>query len=231
MKRTIFAASCAVLATLMLSSCQKENKSVVELARELTTELQAITDLPTANAHAARVAVLNKRFENAKVRVLALNDTALYRSAESDSASMGADYAAATKALSREVGRVRASFPSASSDGDVDKDRLFIAIAEAQGVKGTPDELKEAGSRYMQDANNPHATPGDFPEYYGSEKLRDALAYRAAVTQVNNMKFDSAEDVPAVPAVSQEPQDAPTGTTSDGDGEGDSSGDTGEEEL
>ena len=147
MKRTIFAASCAVLAALVLGSCQKENKSVVELARELTTELQAITDAASADSHAARVAVLNKRFENARVRVLALNDTALQRSAESDFDSIGTDYAAATKALAREIGRVRASFPTSASDGDVDQDRLLIAIAEAQGAKGTPDELKQrAGS-------------------------------------------------------------------------------------
>ena len=232
MKRTIFAASCAVLAALVLGSCQKENKSVVELARELTTELQAITDAASADSHAARVAVLNKRFENARVRVLALNDTALQRSAESDFDSIGTDYAAATKALAREIGRVRASFPTSASDGDVDQDRLLIAIAEAQGAKGTPDELKEAGRRYMQDTDNPHETPGTFPEYYGSEKLREALSYHASVTQVNNMKFEGAEDVPAVPAVSREPQDAPTGTTStDEEGEGSSSGDEDGEEL
>lgn len=241
MKRTIFAASCAVLVSLTFSSCQKESKSVVELAHDLTTELRAVTDTATADAHAPRVAVLNKRFENAKVRVLALNDTALYRAAESDSESVGTDYAAAMKALAREIGRVRASFPVTSSDGEVDSDRLLITIAQTHGATGTPDELKEEGVRYMQDTNNQHETPGDFAEYYGSEKLRDALAYRASVTSVSNMKFDSAADVPAVPALKDEPQEVPTatsgqesdgGATSSGDeSESSESEDSGDEEL
>ncbi len=241
MKRTIFAASCAILISLTFSSCQKESKNVVELAHDLTTELRAVTDTATADAHAPRVAVLNKRFENAKVRVFALNDTALYRAAEDDSERIGADYAAAIKALAREIGRVRASFPVTSSDGEVDSDRLLIAIAKNQGATGTPDELKEEGLRYMQDMNNQHETPGDFAEYYGSEKLRDALAYRASVASVSNVKFDSDADVPAVPALKDEPQEVPTATSeqgkddgeasSDGDAEPSESDDSGEEDL
>ncbi len=227
MKRSILAASCAVLVSLTFSSCQKESKSVVQLAHDLTTELQAVTDTATADAHAPRIAVLNKRFENAKVRVLALNDTALYRSAADDSGdNIGSSYAAAIGALAREIGRVRASFPSASSDGGVDQDRLLIAIARAQGAKGTPDELKEAGLHYMQDTDNPHETPGEFPEYYGSEKLRDALAYRASVTAASNVKFDSDADVPAVPALRDEPQEVPTATAEET--ESDDSSDSGD---
>ncbi len=240
MKRTIFVASCAVLVSLTFNSCQKENKSVVDLARELTTELQAITDSASANAHAPRVAVLNKRFEEAKVRVFALNGTALYRSAGSNSENVGSDYADAIKVLAREIGRVRASFPSTSSDGDVDPDRLLITIAQVQGSNGTPDELKQEGLRYMQDMNTPHETPGDFPEYYGSEKLHDALAYRASVTAASNVKFDSDADVPAVPALSDEPQEVPTATTHQEDGDDAPSGgdadasetdDTGDDDL
>ena len=127
MKRHIIAASCVVLAATVLSSCQKEDKSVVDLANELTAELQQVTDPATANAHAARVKVLNQRLQNASVRVLALNDTALLRGAGADEAAPGSDYAKALSELAREVGRVRASYPAAA-DEEPDNAKLLIAI-------------------------------------------------------------------------------------------------------
>ncbi len=197
------------MASFMLSSCQKETKSVVQLANDLTQELRQITDSASADAHAARVAVMNKRFQNASVRAFSMNGTPILSSSEGGD-SPGAAYADALKNLAREIGRVRAGFPSASHDGEVDEGRLFISIAKVQGVKGTPDELKDAGMRYMQDTGNEsHSTiPGEhLPAYYGSEKLEAALAYRADINQVGS--FDS-EPVPPVPALSKESQEAPT---------------------
>ena len=215
MKRHIIAASCVVLAATVLSSCQKEDKSVVDLANELTAELQQVTDPATANAHAARVKVLNQRLQNASVRVLALNDTALLRGAGADEAAPGSDYAKALSELAREVGRVRASYPAAA-DEEPDNAKLLIAIAAAQGKEGTADELKEAGENYMKDENNPHDVPGDFPEYYGSDALKDALAYKANAAEVSNLKFDSAEDVPAVPEVSKVAADSSESSSGSG---------------
>ena len=203
MKRTLLVASCALLASCLLSSCQKEEKSIIELTRELTAELREINDLPSANARAPRVEVLNKRFQDARVRVLALNSTSLYRGAGNDDAHQGADYAAVLKALAREVGRVRASYPSSTHDGEVDKDRLLVAIADAQGEKGSVEERKAAGQRYLEDESGTHETPGNFAEYYGSAKLREALAYRSSAPATSNLAFDSDAAVPAVPALSE----------------------------
>ena len=201
MKRTLLVATCALLVSALFSSCQKEDKSIIELTQELTSELQQITDLPSANARAARVSVLNKRFQDASVRVLALNSTSLQRGADGDDGHQGASYASALKALAREVGRVRASYPSTSHDGEVDRDKLLMAIGAANG-ESDPEKCKEVGLSFVQDDTGTHETPGNFPEYYGSEKLRAALSYRADVGSVSNLKFDDAADVPAVPAVS-----------------------------
>ena len=204
MKSTLLAASCAILASAILSSCQKEEKSVVELANELSSELATVTDTATADAHAARVEVLNKRFQAAAARVLALNGTALSRSGDED----GSAYAKALSTLAREIGRVRASY-SAPADAEAPEEgQLFVAIASAQGKKGTPDEAKEAGRAYMTDEDNPHETPGEFPECFGSEALKAALGYRADPTEVSNLQFDSAEP-PAVPAVKETEEGVP----------------------
>lgn len=199
MKPSLYVASCVLLASAFLSSCQKENKSAVDLARELTAELQQITDLPSANAHAARVEVLNKRYQNASVRVLALNETALHRSVDAGDHE-GASYAEAIKALAKEIGRVRASFPCTSFDGAVDQERLLLAIGSANGGD-TVDRRREIGLSFVHDETSAHEIPGSFPEYYGSTKLQEALSYRANVATSSNVKFDSAADVPAIPSV------------------------------
>ena len=199
MKRSLYVASCVLLASAFLSSCQKEDKSALDLAHELTAELQQITDLPTANAHAARVEALNKRFQDASVRVLALNATALRRSAD-EGEHKGASYADALKALAKEIGRVRASYPTTTHDGAVDRDRLLLAIGAANGGD-TADRRKEIGLSFVHDDTGAHEIPGTFPEYYGSAKLQEALAYRANAATASNVKFDSAADVPAIPSV------------------------------
>lgn len=203
MKRSLYVASCVLLASAFLSSCQKEDKSVVQLANELTAELQQITDLASANARAARVEALNKRFQNASVRVLALNETALCRGADSGDHE-GASYAESLKALAKEVGRVRASYPTASYDGAVDPEKLLVAIGTANGGDST-ERRKEIGLSFVHDETGSHETPGSFAEYYGSTKLQDALSYRANVSTSSSLKFDSADDVPALPSVAAEP--------------------------
>lgn len=208
MKHSLYVASCVLLASAFLSSCQKEDKSAYELARELTAELQQITDLQSANAHAARVEVLNKRFQNASVRVLALNTTALCRSADSSDEHVGARYAEALKELAKEIGRVRASYPTTTHDGAVDPERLLIAVGAANGGD-TPERCKEIGLSHVHDETNAHEIPGAFPECYGSIKLHDALAYQANAATASNVKFDSAADVPAIPAVGAADDAAP----------------------
>lgn len=204
MKRSLLVASCVLLVSGLLSSCQKEDKDIVQLAQELTAELQQIKDPASADARAARVAALNKRFQDAGARVAALNSTSLARGADADADHSGASYAAALKDLAREVGRVRASFPGTDSGDGVDPERLLIAIGAVAGEKSAADR-KSYGESYLQDENAGHETPGNFPEYYGSDKLREALSYRTNLSTFSNMKFDSAEDVPSIPAVAEAP--------------------------
>ena len=203
MKRFLLIPSFAVLALSTLTSCQKEEKSALELTRELTAELQKVTDYRTAEAAAARVEVLNKRMQDASVRPFALNETALTRSAADDAeGSEGSAYAEALGQLAAEIGRVQASTPVATADGDIDRDKLVLAIGAANGssVSAPAAERKKVGLKYLHDTTGTHETPGNFAEFYGSDKLREALGYKADPAAVGMMKFDSEADVPALPA-------------------------------
>ena len=225
MKRFLLIPSLAFLAMSTLTSCQKEEKTALELTRELTAELQKISDYRTAEAAAPRVEVLNKRMQNAGVRAFALNDPALTRSMVDSEGSEGAAYAEALAQLAAEIGRIQASAPM-ESDGEVDRTKLLLAVGAANG--STPDaaagERQKAGLAYIKDTASTHETPGNFPEYYGSGKLREALAYKAAPGSIAITKMDSDEDVPAIPEaveVAEEEvpaiDDEPTADSSDSD--------------
>ncbi len=199
MKRFLLIPSCALLALSALTSCQKEEKSALELTQELTAELQKVTDYRTAEAAAPRVEALNKRLQDATVRTVALNGTALLRSEQGDA---GAAFADATVRLSREVGRVRSSIPVTTADGEVDRDLLIMATGVASGVEpgASASARKAAGKKFiMHDADKSHENPPLFDECYGSVKLREALAYSAAPESAPILKFDSSDDVPAIP--------------------------------
>ena len=196
MKRFLLLPSCALLAFGMLTSCQKEEKTAHQLAEELTAELQKVTDYTTAEAVAPRVEVLNKRFQNASVRVFSADNNAL---AGSDANA----YADAVCRLVREMGRVQASKPVVEADGEVDDTALVCAVGVGSGVASdasTTDQFTK-GQLYTYNAesesnNNPPA----FPEYYGSSKLATALSYVASTSDHGAFKFASEEDVPAIPA-------------------------------
>ncbi len=229
MKRFLLIPSCALLALSVLTSCQKEEKSALELAQELTTELQKVTDYRTAEASAPRVEALNKRLQDAMVRTVAVGGTALLRSDQGDA---GAAFADATVKLSREVGRVRSSVPVTTADGDVDRDRLIMSTGVAAGVEpgASASARKAAGNKFiMHDADKSHEAPPEFAECYGSEKLKAALDYKADPASAPILKFDSASDVPAIPeptpVVEEEPvadepaaeADEPAATEEDAD--------------
>lgn len=210
MKRFLLIPSFAFVALSTLTSCQKEEKSALELTRELTAELQKVTDYVSAEAVAPRIEVLNKRMQDASVRPFALNETALTRSAADDAeGSEGAAYAEALAQLATEIGRVQASTPVATADGDIDRDKLVLAVGAANGSEVTAPaaDRKKAGLKYIHDTTGTHETPGNFAEFYGSEKLREALGYKADPTTVETMKFDSEEDVPAIPAPVDVPEE------------------------
>ena len=77
MKRFLLIPSFALLAFGMLTSCQKEDMTAQQLAEELTSELQKVTDYNSAEAAAPRIAALNIRFQNASVRVFSVGGNAL----------------------------------------------------------------------------------------------------------------------------------------------------------
>lgn len=208
MKRFLLIPSCALLALGALSSCQKEEKSALELTQDLTAELQKVVDYKTAEAAAPRVEVLNKRFQNASVRVLAANDSALLRSAGEDGHE-GDAYAEALSRLAKEIGRVRASVPVETSDGDVDRDKLVLAVGAANGAGDAAPaaQRKEKGLSYIHDESAGRETPGSFSEFYGSTKLKEALEYGAKASDVSSFSFESAEDVPPVPAAASVPEE------------------------
>ncbi len=206
MKRFLLIPSFAFLALTSLTSCQKEEKTALELTRELTEELQKVTDYRTAEAAAPRVAVLQQRMQNAGVRPFALNETALTRSMTDSDGSEGTEYAEALINLAAEVGRIQASMP-VGDDGEVSRERLILAVGAANGVgdSGPAAERQKTGMAYIRDASTSHETPGNFAEFYGSSKLREALAYRAEASSVPFAKMDSDEDVPAIPEPAEVP--------------------------
>ena len=214
MKRFLLIPSLAFLAVSTLTSCQKEEKTALELTQELTAELQKISDYRTAEAAAPRVEVLNKRMQNAGVRAFAANDPALTRSMIDAEGSEGAAYSEALAQLAAEIGRIQASAPT-GEDGEIDRTRLILAVGAANG--SAPDaaagDRQKAGMAYIKDTTSTHETPGTLPEYYGSDKLREALSYKADPTSVPLTKMDTDEDVPAIPAaVEVEEEEVPTYT-------------------
>ena len=195
MKRFLLIPSCALLAFGMLTSCQKEEKTAQQLAEELTAELQKVTDYTTAEAVAPRIEALNKRFQNASVRVFSADANAL-------AASDANAYSDAVCRLVRELGRVQASKPVTEADGEVDDASLVCAVGVGAGAPsdGTTKDQFARGQLYIYNAesesnNNPPA----FAEYYGSAKLASALSYVASTDDNGAFKFAGEEDVPAIP--------------------------------
>ncbi|MDO5473148.1 MAG: hypothetical protein Q4F35_07420 [Akkermansia sp.] len=202
MKRFLLIPSFAFLAMSVLTSCQKEEKTALELTQELTSELQKVTDFRTAEAAAPRVEAINKRMQNAGARPFALNETALTRSAVDSEGSEGAAYGEALAQLAAEIGRIQASAPVGSGDGEIDRDKLILAVGAANGAgaQASAADRKKAGTTYIQDSTGTHDTPGNFPEYYGSDALRNALSYRVTPDSIPMTKMDDDSDVPAIPA-------------------------------
>ncbi len=201
MKRFLLIPTCALMTMGFLTSCQKEEKSALELTKELTAELQKVTDHKSAKAAAPRVKILNQRLQDATVRTVTLNENALERSLDKN--GRGDAYAEANVQLAREIGRVRSSIPQLEYNGEVDDEQMLLAIGVSTGksVTDAASVRKEAGTKYMQDyLNDNHKNITAFEPYYGSEELKDALAYTADAVNAPIMKFDADGDVPAIPA-------------------------------
>ena len=196
MNRFLSIPACALLALGALTSCQKEDQTALKLAEELTAELQKVTDYNSAEAVAPRVAAINKRFQNAGVRVFSVGGNALVGS-DADA------YAEAVCRLAREMGRVRSGKPMTDVEsGEVDDVRLVRAVGVASGATmDTPaaEQLKQGQKVIYNDSDANANTPPALPEYYGSKALTEALAYVADPAEFGATRMDSDEDVPAIP--------------------------------
>lgn len=199
MKRFLLIPSCALLAFGMLTSCQKEEKTAQQLAEELTAELQKVTDYKTAEAVAPRVEALNKRFQNASVRVFSADANAL-------AASEANAYSDAVCRLVREMGRVQAGKPVTEADGEVDDASLVRAVGVGSGAPADAPAKEQftKGQLYTYNADSEsNNNPPALPEYYGSDKLAAALSYVASTSDHGAFKFANEEDVPAIPAAAE----------------------------
>lgn len=225
MKRFLLIPSCALLALSALTSCQKEDKTVTELAQELTGELQQISDYKTAEALAPRVEVLNKRLQDAGVRVFALQATSLQRGADDSEGSEGASYAEALGRLAAEVARVQVSAPT-GAEGEIDRDKLVLAVGAANGAgdSSPASQRKAAGSKYYKTPTDAAETPGAFAEFYGSARLKEALDYTADPAAVSMFQMD--DDVPQVPAAGAVAEEEDDAAAADEDATADTATDT-----
>lgn len=234
MKDFLFVPACAILAVSVLASCQREDKSVTTLAKELTAELQTVTDYKTAEAAAPRVKVLYKRLEDAMARTCTLNTNALRRSVGAEGREAD-ELVQALEGLARELGRVQASIPVTSYDGEVDRDLLVLAVGASVPGGGQLDPeatRKEAGLNYLHEERvKDNAEPPPFAECYGSEALQEALAYTVKPSEVSVFRFDSSADLEAVP--DKKPVDESADAADDvepADDSADDSADTGDVE-
>ncbi len=197
MKQFFLPSACALAALVSLTSCQKEDKSVLDLAKELTTELQTVTDYKSAQAAAPRVAAINKRYQDAGIRVFAMNETALLKSAENPEV-----YVEAVVALVKEIGRIRGSKPVVDYAGSVNADEVLMAIGQNRAAEPhtlADEQSKTDGTAYLQNTENKeHASTGNIEAYYGSNDLRDAIEYMGDATKIGLFYNDKEEPV-AIP--------------------------------
>lgn len=203
MKQFLLIPTSALVAAVALTSCQKEELSCTQLATELTTLLQNVTDFDTAEAAAPRAEALMKRLVAAMGRPAGLGGSALH----SSSLDEGKALQEALDKLSEQMGRIYASYPSLSYDGDIDTERLKRAVGAAGATKRAEAaaELKKGEAyiaKYMKknvsfdkDANN---GVNGFTPCFGSTKLKDALDFRDA-PETAIWKFDGEADVVATP--------------------------------
>lgn len=203
MKQFLLIPTSALVAAVALTSCQKEELSCTQLATELTTLLQNVTDFDTAEAAAPRAEALMKRLVAAMGRPAGLGGSALH----SSSLDEGKALQDALDKLSEQFARIYSSYPSLTSDGEIDTERLKRAVGAAGATKRAEAaaELKKGEAyiaKYMKknvsfdkDANN---GVNGFAPCFGSTKLKDALDFRED-PETSIWKFDGEADVIATP--------------------------------
>lgn len=203
MKQFLLIPTSALVAAVALTSCQKEELSCTQLATELTTLLQNVTDFDSAEAAAPRAEALMKRLVAAMGRPVDGDGSALHASA----ADEGKALIEALDKLGEQMARVAASYPALTHDGEVDVERLKRAVGAAGATKRAEAaaEVKKGEAyiaKYMKknvsfdkDANN---GVNGFAPCYGSAKLKEALDFRAE-PEASVWKFDGEADAVTTP--------------------------------
>lgn len=184
MKQFLLIPTSALVAAIVMTSCQKEELSCTQLVNELTEVLQKVTDYDSAVAAAPRVEALMLRWQKAATRPIDFDGTSLHAS----SLDEGKAYLEALEKLVEQVARVKASYPSTSYDGDIDTERLTRAVGSG-GVMKRPEaaaELKKGEAYIAKYQTNNTSFSGDannsvnvFMECYGCAELKAALEIKA----------------------------------------------------
>lgn len=237
MKQFLLISTSALVASVALTSCQQEEQSCTQIAKELTELLKNVTDHDSAKAAAPRAAALMKRLVNALGRPVDISGSSLHAS----SLDEGAELKKALEDLTEQIARVYVSYPSTSADGAIDRDRLVRAVG-VHGVIKRAEAAKELekGEAYLTQykpkgnfSDDPNNSVPAFERCFGCKELEEALdvkVFKDAKPEESMFKIDGEADAVATPEY-VEPAAAPAdeAAKSEGEGEGDAAESTDED--
>lgn len=227
MKRLLLFPLCSLFALFSMSSCQKEDKTALELTEELTAELKTVCDHDSAEKAAPKIKKINDRCRRARVTLLAFNSTALARTYESRDR-----YVQASIELAREIGRVRGSKPALQGEEAIDEESVLVSVGYEDSADSgkTREALIAAGKKHIQnETDNAFDNPPALGECYSSAALIEALAFNpeagsdlpepedevdaAPATTTTESTAAPEKEKPAPPVQEEVPEE--TGTSSD----------------
>ena len=235
MKQFLLISTSALVASVALTSCQQEEQSCTQIAKELTELLKNVTDHDSAKAAAPRAAALMKRLVNALGRPVDISGSSLHAS----SLDEGAELKKALEDLTEQIARVYVSYPSTSADGEIDRDRLIRAVGVHGVIKRAEAgaELKK-GEAYLAEykpkgnfSDDPNNSVPSFERCFGCKELEEALdvkVFKDAKPVESMFKIDGEADAVATPEY-VEPAAAPEAAKSEGEGEDDAAESTDED--
>lgn len=199
MKRLLLFPLCSLFALFSMSSCQKEDKTALELTEELTAELKTVCDHDSAEKAAPKIKKLNDRCRRARVTLLAFNSTALARTYESRDR-----YVQASIELAREIGRVRGSKPALQGEEAIDEESVLVSVGYEDSADSgkTREALISTGKKHIQnETDNAFDNPPALGECYSSAALIEALAFNP---EAGSDLPEPEEEVDATPASTAE---------------------------
>lgn len=186
MKQFFLIPTCALVAAVTVTSCQREEKSCVELATELTLILKKVNDFESAEAAAPAVKVYMERLSAALGRPVAHGGSALYKSESGELKN-------ALEELARQIARVRASYPEqmqaatfqttdenqAASEAPIDAAVKALTLNVTQRLQG---EAATAFAKYA--ANTITDAEKDQLVSYSKELLKTLAETQAGMAEI-----------------------------------------------